>query len=282
MRCEQCIFAKNHRVPFKTSFNRSSVPFACVYTDVWGPFPTSSTSGYKDFLSFIDDCTRVCWIYLMKAKSDVVHVIPQFSKMILTQFHTQVQVFHSDNGREFVNQSLENFFTSHGILHQTTCVYTPQQNGIAERKNRHILEVARTLCFTMHVPKRFWADAVTTAVFLINRMPARIIGYQTPLRMLSLLHPIPSALNLCPKVFGCVCYVHVHSHFRDKFDPRALKCVFLGYSNSQKGSSCFHPPEGKYYISMDVQFCESRSFFSGDVSLVPLQGEINSKVRHSS
>ena len=111
-------------------------------------------------------------------------------------------MFHSDNGREFVNQPLVDFFKQHGILHQTTCVYTPQQNGIAERKNRHLLEVARALCFTMHVPKRFWADAVMTAVYLINRMPTRVIDYQTPLRMLSRFHHIPSALNICPKVFG--------------------------------------------------------------------------------
>lgn len=277
MRCEQCIFAKNHRVPFKVSFNKSSVPFTCVHTDVWGPFSTPSITGHKYFISFIDDCTRVCWIYLLKSKGEVGHVIPKFSKMIETQFHTQVKVIHSDNGREFVNQTLGNFFSTHGILHQTTCAYTPQQNGVAERKNRHILEVARVLCFTMRVPKRFWAEAVTTSVFLINRMPARIIDFQTPLKMLSQFHSIPSVLNLCPKVFGCVCYVHVHSHLRDKFDPRALKCVFLGYSSSQKGYKCFHPPTGKYYVSMDVEFCESESFFSDDVSLVPLQGEISSK-----
>ena len=175
LRCEQCIYAKSHRVPFKVSFNKSTIPFSCVHTDVWGPFSTASASGHKYFVSFIDDCTRVSWVYLMKSKSDVLHIIPQFYNMILTQFNTKVKVFHSDNGREFVNQSLAVFMTQHGILHQTTCVYTPQQNGIAERKNRHILEVARALCFAMHVPKRFWTEAVLTAVFLINRMPARIL-----------------------------------------------------------------------------------------------------------
>ena len=108
-------------------------------------------------------------------------------------------------------------------------------------------------------------------------MSACVIDYQTPLQMLSQFHPIPSALNFCPKVFGCVCYVHIHFHQRDKLDPRTLKCVFLGYSNSRKGYKCFHPPIGKYYISMDVQFCEGDSYFSRNVSLVPLQGEISSK-----
>ena len=117
-------------------------------------------------MSFIDDCTRVSWVYLLKSKHDVLHVIPQFSKMVITQFNTRVKVFHSDNGCEFVNRSLATLFQENGIFHQTTCAYTPQHNGIAERKNCHFLEVARALCFTMHVPKRFWADAA--AVFLIN------------------------------------------------------------------------------------------------------------------
>ena len=277
LRCEQCVYAKNHRVPFKVSFNKSVTPFSCVYTDVWGPFSTTSTSGHQYFVSFIDDCTRVSWVYLMKSKSDVCHIIPQFYNMILTQFNTRIKVFHSDNGREFVNRSLADFMIQHGILHQTTCVYTPQQNGTAERKNRHFLEVARALCFTMHVPKHFWAEAIMAAVFLINRMPAKVIDFQTPLRMLSKFHSIPSALNICPKVFGCVCYVHVHSHHRDKLDPRAIKCVFLGYSNSQKGYKCFHPPTRTYYVSMDVQFCENESYFSGHMSAVPLQGEIKSR-----
>ena len=79
--------------------------------------------------------------------------------------------------------------------------------------------------------------------------------------MLSQFHFIPSALNLCLKVFRYVCYPYIHSHQRDKFDPRTLKCVFLNYSNSQKSYKCFHPPTDKYYISMDVQFCEKESYF---------------------
>ena len=95
--------------------------------------------------------------------------------------------------------------------------------------------------------------------------------------MLSRFHSIPSGLNLCPKIFGCICYVHVHAHLRDKLDPGALKCVFLGYSNSQKNYKRFHPPSRRYYVFMDVQFNERESYFSKDVDMVPLQGEINNK-----
>ena len=125
----------------------------------------------------------------------------------------------------------------------------------------------------MHVPKRFWADVVMTIVFPVDRMSARVIVYQTPLLMLARFHSISYVLNLCPKVFCYIVHVHVHvhSHLRDKLDPHALKCVFLGYSNSQKGYKCFHPPSGKYYVSMDVQFNEHESYFSKDVDMVLLR-----------
>ena len=105
-------------------------------------------------MSFIDDYIRVSWIYLHKSKNDVRHIIPQFSKMIATQFNTQVKAFHFDNGREFVNQSLVDLFKENRILHQTH-TYMPQQNDIAKRKTHHILKASQALCFTMHVLKRF-------------------------------------------------------------------------------------------------------------------------------
>lgn len=90
LRCEQCIYAKNHRVTFKISLNKSPFPFFRVFIDVWGPCSTPSVSGHRYFVSFIDDCTRVSWVYLLKSKHDVLHVIPQFSKKVVTQFNTQV------------------------------------------------------------------------------------------------------------------------------------------------------------------------------------------------
>ncbi|RVW84739.1 Retrovirus-related Pol polyprotein from transposon RE1 [Vitis vinifera] len=121
-----------------------------------------------------------------------------------------------------------------GILHQTSCVDTPSQNGVAERKNRHLLETARALMFQMKVPKQFWADAVSTTCFLINRMPTIVLKDTRP--------------------------------FVTKLDPKALKCVFLGYSRLQKGYRCFSPDLNKYLVSTDVVFLEDTSFFSSPTS----------------
>lgn len=113
-------------------------------------------------------------------------------------------------------------------FHQTTCPDTPEQNGVAERKNR-LLEVSRTLLFTINVPKTFWFDAVQTTAFLINRMPIRVLGFKTPIDVMSspvTLFPIP------PRVFGCICYVHVDKFPRSKLDPKSFKCIFLRYAPS--------------------------------------------------
>ena len=103
-----------------------------------------------------------------------------------------------------------------------------------------------------HVPKSYWGDALLTATYLINRMPSRVLDFKTPLEVLS--PPSSASKGVSLKVFGCVCFVHVHGPTQGKLDPRALKCVFVGYSPTQKGYKCYHPPSKKQFVSMDVTF----------------------------
>uniref|UniRef100_A0A2N9G457 Reverse transcriptase Ty1/copia-type domain-containing protein n=1 Tax=Fagus sylvatica TaxID=28930 RepID=A0A2N9G457_FAGSY len=116
-------------------------------------------------------------------------------------------------------------------------------------------------------------DAVLTAAYLINRMPSKVLQFQTPLQSLSKTHSLPTLLQIPPKVFGCVCYVHIHKQHRSKLDPRAQKCIFLGYSTTQKGYKCYHPPSTKILVSMDVTFLEDQAYFSGGDLEHSLQGE---------
>ena len=166
-------------------------------------------------------------------------------------------MLRSDNGGEYVNHQFHDYFNLHGILHETSCPQTPQQNGIAERKNRHILETARALLINAHAPSRYWTDAVTTAVHLLNRLPSKVLGFQTPLQALAKHTPLPSVLMLPPRVFGCVAYVHLHKNQRTKLDPCARRCLFLGYAFHQKGYRCYDPASNRIYISMDVTFMET-------------------------
>ena len=111
--------------------------------------------------------------------------------------------------------------------------------------------------FSMQVPKPYWGKAVLIAAYLINRLPTRVLGKKSPVELLtqsSPLFPIP------PRVFGCVSFVHNQSLTRKKLDPRALKCIFLGYSPTQKGYKCYHPPSRKWFVSIDVTFDEHSSY----------------------
>ncbi|RVW74918.1 Retrovirus-related Pol polyprotein from transposon TNT 1-94 [Vitis vinifera] len=154
------------------------------------------------------------------------------------------------------------FLAQEGIVHLSSCVDTPQQNEIVERKNRHLLEVARSLMFSMNVPKLFWGQAVLTAAYLINRMSSRVLKFQTPCQTLLKSFPTTRLISTVPpKIFGCSVFVHINQQHRSKLDPRSLKCIFLGYSSNQKGYKCYSPVTRKFYNSMDVTFFETQPYY---------------------
>jgi transposase InsO family protein len=229
--CDACEFAKHTRTSYPMSNRRSAAPFVTVHSDVWGPSRITSRAGYKWFVTFIDCYSGVTWVYLMQSKNEVFSCFKEFHKMVSTQFDTKVRVLRSDNGTEYMDGAFQNYLRENGIVHQTTCVNTPAQNGVAERKNRHLLEVARALLLARDVPKFHWGDAVLTAAYLINRMSLPSCDHKAPVELL--LGEI--TFRVLPKVFGSVCFVHEHRRTIEKLDPRALKCIFIGYSATQKG-----------------------------------------------
>lgn len=168
--CEICQFAKHTRNSYSRLTYKPSKPFSLIHSDVWGPSHVNTLTGKRWFISFIDDHTRLTWVFLMKNKSEVSEIFQNFHSMIQTQFQTRIQILKTDNAKDFFNSVLGPYLIQQGIIHLSSCVDTPQQNGVAERKNRHLLEVARSLMFATHVPKFFWGDALLTAAYLINRM----------------------------------------------------------------------------------------------------------------
>ncbi|CAL2271851.1 unnamed protein product [Prunus armeniaca] len=275
--CDTCILAKSHRVPYPLSTNKCTTPFTLIHSDVWGPSPITAPSGVRWFVTFIDDYTWMTWLYLLTNKNEVFSCFQSFHKQMKTQFNAQIQILRSDNGGEFVNHDFQTYFQQHGILHETTCPQTPQQNGVAEQKNQHLLETARALLIGAHVPRHHWDDAIVTAVHLINRMPSGVLTFKTPLQVLAQHRPLPSVLVLTPQIFGCVAFVHLHKNQRSKLDPRALCCVFVGYATHQKGYRCYHPHTRHTYVTLDVTFLESELFFHDPSSNSMLQGEIRSE-----
>lgn len=162
-----------------------------------------------------------------------------------------------------------------GIIHHTTCPTTPQQNGVAERKNRHLSEIVRALLIEAHMPLSYWGEALTAAAYLINRVPSSTLNFKTPFQSLNDMIVTPTVSNLTPHVFGCVVFVHLHKHQCTKLTPQALRCVFVGYATHQKGYRCYHPPTCRLFISMDVVFHENTMYFSKP----EFQGEYQEEIR---
>jgi transposase InsO family protein len=155
-------------------------------------------------------------------------------------------VLRSDNGGEYTSHKFKEYLAKHGIIHQTSCPYTPQQNGVAERKNRHLMEVERSMMFHTNVTKKFWGDAVMTACYLINRTPTKVLQDVSTFEVLNKTKPSLDHL----RVFGCVCFVLVSGDQRNKLDTKSTRCMFIGYSRTQKGYKCYDPINQRMCLGM--------------------------------
>ena len=228
-----------------------------------GPARTPSVSSYRYHIVFINDFSRVSWDYLLKDRVSVHDTIKKKFMEIINQYFVCPKVLRTDNALEFIQMNLQSYCESLGVIHQISCSHTSQQNDVAKRKHRHILDVARSIMLEMHVPKYLWSDAVLTASYLINRMPSTPLGEEIPLRR---LRPDVDIFTLTLRVFGYVAFVQYLTSNLDKLAPRSIRCVFLGYSRTQRGYRCYIPATRKYIISADVTFFENHRFFDSVVS----------------
>ncbi|CAH9080868.1 unnamed protein product [Cuscuta epithymum] len=271
--CDMCALAKHHKNSYIPHSYKPTSPFTLVHSDIWGASRVPTIKGKRWFVTIIDDHTRVTWVFLIKEKSEVEKVFRDFYAMVQTQFNTNIKMVRSDNGREYFSQTLNSFFAEKGIIHQSSCINTPAQNGIAERKNRHLLEVTRAIMFSTKIPKYLWGEAVLHATYLINRMPSKILGFKSPINTLQNCFPTNRFIGTLPlKIFGCTVFIKNPDKSASKFDPRGTKCVFLGISSTKKGYKCFDPKTQKMFVTMDTFFVEDQPFFDNH-----LQGENLSK-----
>ena len=255
--CEACILGKHCRSVFPKSKTIYDNCFDLIHTDVWTA-PCASREQYKYFVTFIDEKSKYTWITLLQSKDRVLEAFKIFKNYITNHFNVKIKILRSDNGGEYTSIAFKQHLAAHGIIQQTSCPYTPQQNGVPERKNRHLMEVARSLMFHANVPKRFWGDAVFTATYLINRTPTRVLLDSTPYEVLNKTKPSIDHL----RVFGCVCFVFVPGGLRNKLEAKSTKAMFIGYSTHQKGYKCYVPEARRVLVSRDVKFMESRGYYA--------------------
>ncbi|CAJ2678503.1 unnamed protein product [Trifolium pratense] len=243
--CDVCHLAKHKKLPYNTSFNKAAHAYDVIHFDIWGPISIKSFHHHSYFLTAVDDYSRYTWIVLMKSKAETRNHVINLIKMIQTQFNHQVKIVRSDNGPEFL---MNEFYASKGILHQTSCVESPQQNGRVERKHQHILNIARALLYHSNLPKTFWSYAVLHATYIINRISTPVLQNKSPYEML--YQSFPNLHEL--KVFGSLAYASTLNINRSKLSPRGRKCVFLGYKQGVKGSILFDLDCKTIFISRNV------------------------------
>ncbi|KAL1214926.1 Retrovirus-related Pol polyprotein from transposon TNT 1-94 [Cardamine amara subsp. amara] len=255
-KCESCILGKHCRSVFQNSISIYENRFDLVHSDVWTS-PCLSRDNLKYFVTFIDEKSKYTWITLLPSKDRVFEAFVNFQTYVTNHFNANIKVLRSDNGGEYTSNTFKAHLANRGILHQTSCPYTPQQNGVAERKNRHLMEVARSMMFHKNMPKRFREMLVMTACYLINRTPTKVLNDISPYQVLNKTKPHINHL----RVFGCVCFVLVPGDQRNKLDAKSTRSVFIGYSTTQKGYRCYDPSTKRIMTSRDVKFLEDQSYF---------------------
>ena len=193
-----------------------------VHLDLWGSSREVSLGGCSYILTFIDDYSRKVWCFFVKTKDEVMGVFIDWKTMIEKKMELGIKTLRTDNGLEFVEKEFLKFSAKEGITRHRTCVGRPQQNGVAERMNKTLLERARCMLNQAKHGKEFWAEAVSTTCYLISRSPHTALDFKCHQEV---WHSSPiDYSNL--KIFGCNAYIHVNE---GKLKPRVRKCIFVGY-----------------------------------------------------
>ena len=213
-----------------------------------GAFSSGFDSGFSVLCSV---CRSLLKIYLDVPFENEIRLLycilklPELSRMTTRQ---------QNSGGEFVSKQLKTQFVSCGIKQHLSCPHTPQQNGVAERKHRYVTELGLSLMFQSKIPHQLWVEAFLTATYLGNLMPSSVLPeHKSPYEMLVGKPPVYSSM----RVFGTSCYPYLRPYGKNKFDPKSLHCVFVGYSEKHKGYRCLHPPSVRVYISRHVLFEEN-------------------------
>ncbi|KAL2933741.1 Retrovirus-related Pol polyprotein from transposon TNT 1-94, partial [Bienertia sinuspersici] len=250
--CLTCPLARFTKLPYSVSPRMAKHKFDMVHIDIWGPYRVSTMGNHRFFLTLVDDYSREVWVQLLKTKSEAFKAIKKFMNFIKNQFNATIKSVRSDNALEFVEGKCKELFDEMGIEHQTSCVDRPQQNERVERKHRNILEMARALRFQAGLPLKYWGECVLTATYIINRLPNSVIGNISPYEKVFKEKPKYNHM----RSFGCLGVAYNPNNKGDKFAPRGIPCVMLGYPQGKKGYRLLNLLNHNTFTSRDVKFYE--------------------------
>ena len=245
---------KQHRdaIP-KRSLWRASQRLQLVHADICGPIKPVSNSKKRYFISFIDDYSHKVWIYFLAEKSEAFTIFKNYKNLVEKETRVFIRCLCTNKGGEFISHEFNVFCKANGISRQLTAAYTPQQNGVAEHKNRTIMNMVRSMLSEKQVPKNFWPEAVNWTGHVLTRSPTLAVKDMTPKEAWSGVKPNVDYF----RVFGCIGHVHVSDSKRKKLDNKSFQCVLLGMSEESKAYGLYDPASKKIVLSKDVVFKEN-------------------------
>ena len=238
-----------------------------IHMDLFGPSQVKSFGGNLYGYVLVDDFSRFTWTYFLSHKSDAFSVFKKFANQVQNEKDQKIVSIKSDHGGEFQNEIFDTYCEQNGINHIYSAPRTPQQNGVVERKNRALEELARTMLNDSNLPKYFWADAISTATHVINRVLIRPILRKTPYEIFRGRKPNIAYF----RVFGCKCFVlNNGKEHLGKFDSKADEGIFLGYSQTSKAYRIYNKRTKTIEESVHVKFDE---MISKNLNSKPLDDE---------
>lgn len=272
--CEICLKGKISTLPFpKCSDSKSRGVLNLIHSDICGPMRTASLGGFKYFALFIDDFSRKIFVYFLKNKSDVFNSFKIFKAQVELETGSKIKVLRTDNGGEYSSTEFSKFLMKEGIQRQLTVPFTPQQNGVAERANRTIVEMVRCMLMSSNLPESLWGEAVNMAVYLRNRSPTKILKAVTPYEAWAGKKPAVDHFI----VFGCKAVMLDKTPSKSKLKPKGIECFMVGYSTESKAYRLYEPMSRKIHKSRDVKFLEhsgKNTLFKNSSDYVILDSEI--------
>ncbi|CAL5371264.1 unnamed protein product [Camellia sinensis] len=255
--CANCMIGKQHRdsIPKKSNW-RATEKLQLVHADLCGPISPISNSKKRYIICFIDDFTKKAWTYFLVEKSEALSMFKHFKSYVEKEVEGHIKCLRTDRGGEFTSFEFNEFCTEHGIKRQLTAAYTPQQNGVAERKNQTVMNMVQCMLSEKRIPKTLWPEVVNWTTYVLNQSPTLVVKNQTPEEAWS--GSKPSVEHF--RVFGCVAHVHIPDVRRTKLDAKSFTCVLLGVSEESKAYRLYDPIAKKVVISRDVVFEEDKSW----------------------
>lgn len=250
--CEVCHMGKICQIPFGKSSNRAKDKLGLVHSDICGPMSTTSIGGSKYFVTFIDDYSRYTEIVMLKNRSEVLSAFRKFMLRVKRECGYGIKILRTDNAKEYISKEFSRLLESEGIKHELTVPHTPQQNGVAERANRTLVEMARCMLLQSKLPMSLWAEAINTANFIRNRCPTKALDNKTPFEMWSDRKPYVGFM----RTFGCKAISLIKGTNRRKFEAKGKPMIMVGYSSESKAYRLWQPGSKTIIKSRDVRFLE--------------------------